>query len=453
MSSYRHYTTTIVNNDLAQQEFVTSHEIKETLLNFCRSENTIYGVQSLKAWCAVTKKQPYCTSCCRRSRPYRKSYQTLAPYRYDLQSFFFGLTSNLETELQDSVETTELQRSDLHLANMSAKKAHELLGVSDSEDEHIHDQDSDDEVAKGGRSAKRRKVDSDDEGDNDEDDLGSDQEHGEYDNDDSDDAQHQADGDEDEGDSATKPTKTKSKSKRTDDDPIPTNIGNPLAKRNLVATDEAIKKSGVVYLSRIPPFMKPIKLRSLLQPYGTINRIFLAPEDPAAHARRVRAGGNKKRSFTEGWVEFTRKRDAKAASELLNGRTIGGKKGSYYRDDLWNLLYLKGFKWHNLTEQIAAENAERTSRMRAEISKTTKENKDFVRNVERSKMLDGMEAKAKAKKKRGHEDEGGHGDGERPVKERKRTFTQVAQIKKAGQEGGDKHQQPEQVTRVLSKIF
>ncbi|KAH8172988.1 RNA recognition motif domain-containing protein [Sarocladium implicatum] len=332
---------------------------------------------------------------------------------------------------------------------MSTKKANELLGVSDSEDEHINDYDSEDEVAKGGRSTKRRKVDSDDEGDEEEDDSASDQEQEEDDNGDSGD-QEQTNADDP---SSSKPTKTKSKSKRSDDDLIPTNIGNPLAKRNLVASDEAIKKSGVVYLSRIPPFMKPIKLRSLLQPYGTINRIFLAPEDPAAHARRVRAGGNKKRSFTEGWVEFTRKRDAKAAAELLNGRTIGGKKGSYYRDDLWNLLYLKGFKWHNLTEQIAAENAERTSRMRAEISKTTKENKEFVRNVERSKMLDGMEAKAKAKKKRSHDDEGGAGEGERPVKERKRTFTQVAQIKKGGQEGGDKQQQPEQVTRVLSKIF
>ena len=58
--------------------------------------------------------------------------------------------------------------------------------------------------------------------------------------------------------------------------------------KNLVATEKAIKKSGVVYVSRIPPFMKPHKLRSLLEKYGTINRIFLAPEDPAVRTRRVR---------------------------------------------------------------------------------------------------------------------------------------------------------------------
>ncbi|KAK0391003.1 hypothetical protein NLU13_0505 [Sarocladium strictum] len=339
---------------------------------------------------------------------------------------------------------------------MSAKKANELLGVSDSEDDNVQDYDSDNEVSKGGRSAKRRKLESDEEA---EDDFASDQDddedHDRHDDDDDGDEalddDDEREGDKDEGD--TKKKKSKSKSS---DDVLPTNLGNPLAKRNLVATEAAIKKSGVVYLSRIPPFMKPIKLRSLLQPYGTINRIFLAPEDPAAHARRVRAGGNKKRSFTEGWVEFTRKRDAKAAAELLNGRTIGGKKGTYYRDDMWNLLYLKGFKWHNLTEQIAAENAERTSRMRAEISKTTRENKEFVKNVEKGKMLDGMEAKARAKKRRARDDDGDDGDGNdgaggRPVKERKRTFTQVAQVKKGA--AADQHQPAEQVTRVLSKIF
>jgi len=67
----------------------------------------------------------------------------------------------------------------------------------------------------------------------------------------------------------------------------PPELARPLTK-NLVATEEAIKKSGVVYLSHIPPFMKPSKLRSLLKQYGIINRIFLAPEDSLARTRRVR---------------------------------------------------------------------------------------------------------------------------------------------------------------------
>lgn len=38
--------------------------------------------------------------------------------------------------------------------------------------------------------------------------------------------------------------------------------------------------------------------------------------------------------------------------------------------------------------------------MRAEISKAAKENKEFVRNVQKSKELDGIQSKAAAKKTR-----------------------------------------------------
>ncbi|KAM7202001.1 hypothetical protein V8F33_003008 [Rhypophila sp. PSN 637] len=250
------------------------------------------------------------------------------------------------------------------------------------------------------------------------------------------------------------PEKTSSSSKEIS---LPSQV-KPITKKNLVSTQSAIKKSGVVYLSRIPPFMKPAKVRSLLEPYGKINRMFLAPEDPTAHARRVRAGGNKKKSYTEGWVEFVNKKDAKKVCELLNATTIGGKKGGYYRDDIWNLLYLKGFKWHNLTEQIAAETAERQSRLRAEISKSTKENQEFVRNLERAKVQDGRAAKNEIKKKRkqGPDEAGetetaaGGEDAAEGGKNRRSTFKQVPLAKKRKVDDGET---PELMKRVSGKVL
>lgn len=329
----------------------------------------------------------------------------------------------------------------LSIFNMAPETKNEFLEIADSEeDSDVGYNSEEDDMQKGGRSAKQRKADSDDE-----DDLGSD-----IDRDASDDEVEAIEKGSKNSDKEDKkdnqPEKPKRKTKDTTSTELP-DVTRTLTKKNLVASEAAIKKSGVVYLSRIPPFMKPAKLRSLLEPYGTINRIFLAPEDPASHARRVRAGGNKKRSYTEGWVEFTKKKDAKAVCDLLNARTIGGKKGSYYHDDLWNLLYLKGFKWHNLTEQIAAENAERASRMRAEISKSTKENKEFVRNVEKAKMLDGMAVKAKAKKRKAEAEAEGQQD--ESVRQVKRSFKQVPLAKKRT----DVEDQPAEVTRVLSKIF
>ncbi|KAI9052841.1 hypothetical protein LZ554_003114 [Drepanopeziza brunnea f. sp. 'monogermtubi'] len=318
---------------------------------------------------------------------------------------------------------------------MSTRTHNEFLnasaGESDNDQSHGYDSELED-LKKGGRGPKRRKVDSGASEDGEEDE-GSDQELQE----------------EESKDAGL--VKEKKEKHRTEDKfaELP-GVSKPLTKKNLVATAAAIKKSGVVYLSRIPPFMKPQKLRSLLEPYGPINRIFMTPEDPASHTRRVRNGGNKKRSFVDGWVEFVNKVHAKHVCELLNAKTIGGKKGTYYHDDVWNLLYLKGFKWNNLTEQIASENAERASRMRAEISKTTKENKEFVQNVERAKMLETMESKKAAKRRKNLDEATSEGaaidlkkGGERP---RHFKQTQVATKKRP-------EDQPEQVKRVLSKIF
>lgn len=38
---------------------------------------------------------------------------------------------------------------------------------------------------------------------------------------------------------------------------------------------EEIDRSGVIYMSRVPPQMNPFKVKSLLSAYGEIDRIFL----------------------------------------------------------------------------------------------------------------------------------------------------------------------------------
>ncbi|KAJ0302476.1 hypothetical protein COL5a_001418 [Colletotrichum fioriniae] len=339
---------------------------------------------------------------------------------------------------------------------MAPEKRNKFLDADESDDDLDQGYDSEaEELRKGGRSAKRRKVDSEDE-----DDFSDEEQNVTKGAEDaaSDDEGADEDADEEDAEASTSTKKKSSSSNKLD---LP-DVSKPLTKKNLVATEEAIKKSGVVYISRIPPFMKPQKLRSLLEPYGKINRIFLAPEDPTAHARRVKAGGNKKKSYTEGWVEFMRKRDAKAVCELLNARTIGGKKGSYYHDDIWTLKYLKGFKWRHLTEQITAENAERTSRMRAEISKASKENKEFVRNVERARVLDGIAA---TREKRGKAaasttEAGASADGaaaagsaaDEKLDKRRTVFKQIPLANRKS-EAGSAVKPASDVARVLGKIF
>lgn len=71
--------------------------------------------------------------------------------------------------------------------------------------------------------------------------------------------------------------------------------------------------------------------------------------------KRKDNGGNGSKQFNEGWIEFSDKKVAKSVAESLNNTNIGGKKGDFYHDDIWNLKYLKNFKWDYLTEKFAYE--------------------------------------------------------------------------------------------------
>ena len=37
-------------------------------------------------------------------------------------------------------------------------------------------------------------------------------------------------------------------------------------------------RPGIIYLSRIPPYMKPLKVRQIFSKYGEVGRVFLQPE-------------------------------------------------------------------------------------------------------------------------------------------------------------------------------
>ncbi|KAI8826700.1 uncharacterized protein EV422DRAFT_511113 [Fimicolochytrium jonesii] len=180
----------------------------------------------------------------------------------------------------------------------------------------------------------------------------------------------------------------------------------PLTAKALAKFQEKQQATGVVYLSRIPPFMRPVKLRQLLARYGALGRIYLAPEDPKITARRKKYRKNKRQNYTEGWVEFLDKKVGRRVAEHLNGKQIGGKKRSFYYDDLWNMKYLPKFKWNHLTEQIAYELKVREQRLKTEMAQAKKETKEYVKNVERAKMVEAIEERKRDKKRKAEAEAG-----------------------------------------------
>lgn len=169
----------------------------------------------------------------------------------------------------------------------------------------------------------------------------------------------------------------------------------------------AMEARGVVYISRIPPYMKAAKLRWLLQQmipatrkHGRIGRIFLTPEDASFARKRKKAGGNTGKKFVDGWVEFESKKVARWLAETYNTQPIGGPKRSRYVEDLWTLKYLSGFKWNHLTEQIAYEKTIRATKIREEISQAKRDSEYYLAQVERSNKLEKKAGGANQQQKR-----------------------------------------------------
>ena len=154
---------------------------------------------------------------------------------------------------------------------------------------------------------------------------------------------------------------------------------------NLSNIDEfknKIKKTGVIYLSRIPIGMTIPDLRKLLEKYE-IKRCYLVP----FKEKKINDFGKKVQAYKEGWVEFEDKILAKLCEYQLNGHPIGGKKSCPYKDDLWTIKYLHKFKWHHLIEKLNFNKNLREKRIKNEIRQGKRENEFMLKMYEKSKML------------------------------------------------------------------
>ena len=160
-------------------------------------------------------------------------------------------------------------------------------------------------------------------------------------------------------------------------------------KKKKVLSAEAIEKwnkkqdkRGIIYISSIPPFMKLVKLRQLLSQYGKIDRIYLTPDTRNANQKQKKVDSRSRAKYTDGWVEFLDKAVAKQVAETLNMTQVGGSRKSQNYHDVWNMRYLRGFKWSHLTEKIAYDKALKEQKLRAELRQMKRANNMYLSAVE-----------------------------------------------------------------------
>ncbi|KAF1840751.1 pre-rRNA-processing protein-like protein esf2 [Cucurbitaria berberidis CBS 394.84] len=336
---------------------------------------------------------------------------------------------------------------------MATRKRNEYLDVEDSEDEERGYDSEEESRARMLPASKRLKTEHDSEDSEGEEDQ-------EFDEEGDEEVEDLGDDDEDLPSSYSKTAELAHLEKLAASLPSDLKLQSTKLGKSLPPPSLKKDKSGVIYLSRVPPFMKPTVLRSLLTPYGAIGRIFLTPEPSTSRTQRLRSGGTRRKLYLDGWVEFLHKRDAKFFADNLNAQTMGGKKRGRWHDEVWNIKYLSGVKWSHLVEQIQNENAERAARLRFEIQQGKKENKAFLENVERGKVHSGIEA---TRKRRGDDVDVGatNGDGnvggivreketnEKPKRRGRLEFTQHTATSKALK----KPEPGQDVHRVLSSMM
>lgn len=100
-------------------------------------------------------------------------------------------------------------------------------------------------------------------------------------------------------------------------------------------------------------------------------------------------------------VEFESKKVAKRLGATLNNTPITNNKRSPNYGDLWNVRYLKGFKWSHLTEKVAYERRVREHKLRIEMMQAKKEHSEYKSLVERGKVMDYIEERRNKRKSSG----------------------------------------------------
>jgi ESF2/ABP1 family protein len=108
-----------------------------------------------------------------------------------------------------------------------------------------------------------------------------------------------------------------------------------------------------------------------------------------------------------------------------------------------------------ISDSITAyENASRQAKLRAEIAQATRENKTYIRNVERAKMVENMESSKKRKRREAAEASPTEGSAAQPEQvEIRRQFRQHKAKGKRAEDGGAERESSEKVKRLLSKVF
>ena len=125
--------------------------------------------------------------------------------------------------------------------------------------------------------------------------------------------------------------------------------------------------------------MRVNDIRHYFRNYG-VDRIYF-------RSKEKKISKKKRRNYSDGYIEFETRKDAKMVAMIFNGKTMGGKKKSKFHDDILAIKYMKGLKWMDLLDKKNTEKKIREKRIQTEIEQVNKIHNFIVGKKMNSKKI------------------------------------------------------------------
>lgn len=147
---------------------------------------------------------------------------------------------------------------------------------------------------------------------------------------------------------------------------------------------------GIVRILAIPRCATPAAIRQLLSHHGTIDRVYLKPENIANAVARA-AGTNEAiyTKYVDGYVEFVDASQAKFVCQILNGKSmsygLAHEKKSRFSRYVWRLVHMPNMQWTDINYEQSCLARSREAIIRAELATRSKNLGDYLLRLQRSR--------------------------------------------------------------------
>ncbi|KAL8427124.1 hypothetical protein ACSSS7_007877 [Eimeria intestinalis] len=166
-------------------------------------------------------------------------------------------------------------------------------------------------------------------------------------------------------------------------------------EKGLSAVDSEAKGRGVLYVAQLPHGWTRLQVIRYFERFGEVTRVFLNRKEERGGFRK-----GKRFVFTDGWIEYRKKRHAKRVVALLDGQPVGGKKRNKHAQDLLMLSYLKKFNFSSLYEDAMHIKRTRQDRLNAQMARVKKESQMYVELLEHKHSAEQLKQRISRKNKK-----------------------------------------------------